>query len=198
MQTTMVKAQKMHFSPVPAGKYSKSTKCSTPRCHQANEGKCGLEAERVRALGACGSLQSEKKHAVEKRSETHFLSNEEKENWIEDYVERETAGATNRVEDGEEAVQQAQEDMNHAETAGLTSRVPKETFQEMLVAIGDSLSDLASSDNGEDGQDEDEEIEQGNLCEDDEPGWVMGTITKMVQQRMKRFRQKQMKLDKFT
>jgi hypothetical protein len=28
--------------------------------------------------------------------------------------------------------------------------------------------------------DEDEETEQGKLSEDDEPGWVMGTISKMV------------------
>ena len=69
----------------------------------------------------------------------------------------------------------------------------------MLVAIGDSLSDLASSDDGEDGEDDDdEETEQGKLSEDDEPGWVMGTITKTVQQRMERFRQKPMKLDELT
>jgi hypothetical protein len=66
----------------------------------------------------------------------------------------------------------------------------------MLVAIGDSLSDLASPDDGEDGEDEnDEETEQGKLSEDDEPGWVMGTITKTVQQCLERFRHKQMKLD---
>jgi len=41
----------------------------------------------------------------------------------------------------------------------------------MMVAIGDSLSDIASSGDGEDGEDEnDEETEQGNLSEDDEPG----------------------------
>jgi len=72
-------------------------------------------------------------------------------------------------------------------------------FEEMLVAIGDRLSDLASSDDGEDGEEEeDEETEQGNLSEDDEPGWVRGTITNTVQQRMERFRQKQMKLDEMT
>jgi len=89
--------------------------------------------------------------------------------------------------------------MTHAEIAGLTSREPEETFEEMPVAIRDSLSDLASADDGEDGDEEDdEETEQGNLSEDDEPGWVMGTITKTVQQRMERFRQKQMKLDELT
>jgi hypothetical protein len=145
------------------------------------------------------SLRSKKKLAAEKRQETHFLSNEEKEKWIEDYVERETARERKRVEDAEATVQQEQDDMTQAEIAGLTSREPEKTFEEMLVVIGDSLSDLASSDHGEDGEEEDdEETEQGNLSEDEEPGWVMGTITKMVQQRMERFRQKQMKLDELT
>jgi len=133
------------------------------------------------------------------RRETHFLSNEEKEKWIEDYVERETAGARNRVEDAESAVQQEQDDMTQAEIAGLMSRVPEMTFEEMLVSIGGCLSDLATSDDGEDGDEEaDEETEQGNMSEDDEPGWVMRTITKMDQQRKERFRQMQMKLDELT
>jgi hypothetical protein len=144
-------------------------------------------------------LRSKKKLVAEKRRETHFISNEEKEKLIEDYVERETAGARKRVEDADTAVQQEQDDMTHADIAGLTSREPEKTFEVMLVAIGDSLSDLASSDDGEDGEDEDdEETEQGNLSEDDEPGWVMGTITRTVQLRMERFRRKQMKLDKLT
>jgi hypothetical protein len=50
-------------------------------------------------------LRSKKKLAAEKQQETHFLSNEEKEKWIEDFVERETAGARKRVEDAEAAVQ---------------------------------------------------------------------------------------------
>jgi len=68
-----------------------------------------------------------------------------------------------------------------------------------MVSIGDSQSDLASSDDGEDGEDEDDgDTEQGKLRDDDKPGWVMGTIIKMVQQCMERFRQKQMKLDELT
>jgi len=68
----------------------------------------------------------------------------------------------------------------------------------MLNAIGDSLSDLACSDNEEDGEDEDieDDTELGELSEDDEPGWVMGTISKSVQLHMESFRQKQMRLDK--
>jgi len=69
----------------------------------------------------------------------------------------------------------------------------------MIVAIGDSLSVLASSNNGEDGEDEDdEETEKGQLSEDDEPGWVKGTITQTGQQRREKFQQKEMKLDKLT
>jgi len=89
----MVNAPKKNFTPLPAGRYGKSRKCSTQRRHKVNEGKSGLVAERIRALGGLRSLRSKKKLAAEKRRETHFLSNEEKEKWIEDYVERETAGA---------------------------------------------------------------------------------------------------------
>jgi hypothetical protein len=85
------------------------------------------------------------------------LSNEEKEKWIEYFVERETAGARKRVEDAEAAVQQEQDDMTQAEIAGFTAREPQKTYEEMLVAIGDSLSDHASSDDGEDGEYEDDE-----------------------------------------
>jgi len=92
----------------------------------------------------------------------HFSSNEEKEKWIEDYDGRETAGARKRVEDAEAAVLEEQDDMKHAEIAGLTYREPEKPFEQMLVAIGDSMSDLVSSDDGEAGEDEDdEEIEQG-------------------------------------
>jgi len=70
----------------------------------------------------------------------------------------------------------------------------------MLNAIGDSLSDLASSDGEQDGEDEkddDEDTELGKLS-DDEPGWVMGTISKTVQHHVEGFRQKQMRLDKLS
>jgi hypothetical protein len=66
-------------------------------------------------------LRSKKKLAAEKQRETHILSNGEKEKWIEDYVERETAGARKRVEDAEAAVHQEKDDMTHAEIAGLKS-----------------------------------------------------------------------------
>jgi hypothetical protein len=63
----MVNALKKNFSPHPAGKYGKLTHRSTQQFHQANEGKSGLEAERVRALGALRSLRSKNKLAAKKR-----------------------------------------------------------------------------------------------------------------------------------
>jgi hypothetical protein len=81
--------------------------------------------------------------------------------------------------------------MIRAEFAGLTYRELEMPSEEMLLSIGVSLSDLASSHNGDVGQDKDEsEIEQIKLSEDNEPGWVMGTITQTVHQCMERFRLK--------
>jgi len=191
----MINPPKKNFSPLLAGKDGKSTKHSTHRRHQANDGKSGLVAERDRALGALRSLRSKKKLAAEKRQEMHFLSNEVKEKWIEDFVERETAVPRKRVQDAETALMR---DMTTAENECATTGKHETSFEEMLNAIGDSLSDLASSDDEQDGaekEDDEEDSELGNHSDDDEPGWVMGTITKTVQHRMESFRQKQMRLD---
>ena len=83
---------------------------------------------------------------VQQQRETHFLSYEEKENWIKDCVERETAVARKQVEDAETVIKQEQEYMRKAENEGLTTRQPTETYQERMFAIGDSLCDLESSD----------------------------------------------------
>jgi len=91
------------------------------------------------------------------------------------------------------------ENMTNAEKAGLTTRKPKKRLKEMLNVIGDSLSNLASSDDEEDGEDEVDEKENtqlGKLSKDDEPSWVMGTISRTVQQCMEGFLQKQMRSDK--
>jgi len=191
----MVNAPKKNFSPLPVGKYGKSTKTATRRHQQANEGKSRLKAERVRALGALRSVRSKQKLTAEKRQEMHFLSNEEKKKWIEDVVERETAVARKRLQEAETSMMQELKDIT-TETGK-----PKRMFEEMLNAIGDSLSDLASSDDEQDGEDEeDDEVdtELGKVSDDDEPGWVMGTISKTVQHRMESFRQKQMRLDELT
>jgi len=136
---------------------------------------------------------------VEKWWETDFLSNEEKEQWIKGYVERETTGARKRGENAEAALLQEQEDMKHGEIAPLTNREPESTVDKTMIAFGESLSDLASSDDWDEGEDvDDEETGQGKLSEDDEPSWVMCTITKMVEQCMQMFQHKQMKLDELT
>jgi len=69
--------------------------------------------------------------------------------------------------------------MRNVEMAGLTTRKPGKTFEEMLNAIGNSLSDLTSSDNEEDAEDEDddEDTERGKLSEDGKLGWLVGGVS---------------------
>jgi len=121
--------------------------------------------------------------------------------WIEDYVDRESTVARKQVQDIETAIMPEQEHMRNIEKAQSTTTKPETTFQEMLNGMGDSPSDLANSEDEEDAEaeDDDEEVtELGKLSEDDEPGWVMGTICKTVQRRKESFRQKQMRLDELT
>ena len=70
-----------------------------------------------------------------------------------------------------------------------------------MNAIRDIPSDLATSANGEDGDDEDDDEEDTRyrkLRKDDEPGWVMGSVSKTVQRGMESFRPKLMRLDELT
>jgi len=197
----MVNAPKKTFALLLAGKYGKSTKKSTHQRHQAKEHKSGMEAEMVWALGALRSLRSKKQLVAEKREETHFISNEQKEKWIEDYVERGAAVARKRVQAAETAIMQELNNITTVENVGATAGKPETTFQEMLNAIRDSRSDLASSHDEQDGEDVEDDEDDTELCklsDDDEPGWVMGTISKMGQHRMESFRQKQMRLDNLT
>jgi hypothetical protein len=71
----------------------------------------------------------------------------------------------------------------------------------MLNAIKNILRDLASFNNGEDGDEQhadDENAELLNLSEDIEPSGVIDTISIILHHLMERFRQKQMKRDKLT
>jgi len=63
-QNTMVNVLKKNLSPQPAGKKGKSTKRSTRRRDQVNQGKSGFDADWVRALGALRRLRSKKKLAA--------------------------------------------------------------------------------------------------------------------------------------
>jgi len=81
---------------------------------------------------------------------------------------------------------QMQVDMRNAEQGGLTVRKLENTIEAMLNIFGDSLSDVATSDDEEDGEgdDEDEEdLKLGKLSEVEKPSWLMGITTRIVQQR---------------
>jgi len=117
-QTTQVNAPKKDFSPLLAGKCGNSIKNSTWRHPHADEGKSCLDAEIVRALGALHSLRSRKRPAAEKIQETHFKSNEDKEQWIEGHVEIEYALEGQSVENTKRAIKQKQEDITNAAKAG--------------------------------------------------------------------------------
>jgi hypothetical protein len=96
-------------------------------------------------------LRFTKKLAAEKRQRTHILSNEVKEKWMEDFVERDTAVARKKVQDVETAMMQ---DMTTAEKRGTTTRKPETTIEEMLNAIRQCLSNHSRSDDEKDGEDE--------------------------------------------
>jgi hypothetical protein len=94
-------------------------------------------------------------------------------------------------------IKQEQEDMRYAELAELTTRKTKKKFQDVLNAIGDSLTNRTSSDNAknpEDVEDNDTHTVLGNLSDDGKPGWVMGRITGPVLQCMVNVLQIQIKL----
>jgi hypothetical protein len=107
-------------------------------------------------------------------------------------LERETAVARKQVQDAETAMMQELKDMTTGKSAGATTTKPGTTFEEMLNAIGDSLSDLATSNDEQDGEDEKDNEEDTELSKlsDDESGWVMGTISKKVQHCFESFWQK--------
>jgi len=91
--------------------------------------------------------------------------------------------------------------MRNVEKAPSTTIQPETTFEAMLNANRDRLSDLACSEDLEDGEnenDDEEDTELGTLSEDDEPARVMGTISGMVQPGMDSFWQKQMRLDELS
>jgi len=95
-------------------------------------------------------------------------------------------------------IMQQQEDMRNVQKEGRTTRIPEKSLEEMMHAIVDSLCDLSSSNDEEDGKAEDnneEDLELEKLREYDEPGLVMGTISNTVQRHMESIHQMQMTLD---
>jgi hypothetical protein len=75
-----------------------------------------------------------------------------------------SGGARKPVHDREKSISQGMDYKRHAGKAGLTTREPETTFEKMLNAIGDSLSDLASSDDGEYREDYNEDDGDMDQC----------------------------------
>jgi hypothetical protein len=114
----------------------------------------------------------------------HCVSNDEHEKWIEDYVEKETTAARKKVQVTETVIMQELEDMATSDNAGATARKPETMFDGMFNAIPDGPSHLASSNdeqNGEGEEDNEEDTGLGKLSDDDNPGWVKGTISDTLQ-----------------
>ena len=78
-------------------------------------------------------------------------------------MDRETSVVRKRVEDAETAIKLGQDDMRNVENAGLTTTKPETTFEEMLNAISNSQSNLASYDHLEDGEHENDDDEDHQL-----------------------------------
>jgi hypothetical protein len=71
----------------------------------------------------------------------------------------------------------------------------------MFSAIRYSLSDVESSNNGEDGEDaegDEADPEVGKMIKDDKPSWLLRPIAKTVRHRMEHFRYMQLILSKWT
>jgi hypothetical protein len=62
------------------------------------------------------------------RWEMIILSKEDNVKWVEDYVDRETAVASNRVQDVETAIMQEQRHIRNVEKAKSTTSKPETTF----------------------------------------------------------------------
>jgi len=194
----MVKAPKKNLSRQLEGRYGKQTKHSTRWHHQRNECKSRLDSERVRVLGALRSMRSKGNLAAETWQELQFLSNNEKGNCMADCMDWVTTVTRNRVENTVTAIKLEPEDMKNAGKTGLTTRKPGTTFRVMLGAIKDSLSDIGTFEDWEDGGDRcevDDNTEQGKVSEDDKLGWVMVIMSKMVVHQMEHIGQKQMTPD---
>lgn len=85
---------------------------------------------------------------------------------------------------------QEQQDQRNTEIKGVTSREPEKTFEQMMITNLDIVSDLPSSDQKRDTDDQDDDdSELGMLSQHDEPGRLTGAISRMVQQCIERFRQ---------
>lgn len=139
--------------------------------------------------------------SAEKRWETHIGFNQGNEEWIVDYVNRETAVASKQVWDADTAIMQEQDDRRNVQKARSTTTKPETRLEEMLNGIGNGLSNVVFStteEYGEQKKDDEEDTALGKLSGDDQPGRVMGTISKTVQHCMESLRRNGISLDELT
>ena len=109
-------------------------------------------------------------------------------------MESEIAAARQRVAEVKAAVEREKDSVLRRVATDTT----KITFEEMLEAIGDSINNIATSDE-EDDKDKEEDGEDNvnsELSDDNKPNWIVGTINKLVQKLLDTFWTKQMKLKK--
>jgi hypothetical protein len=101
--------------------------------------------------------------------------------------------ARKRDQDTKAVIVEEQEHMGNVEKERSTTTTPDLTCEKMLDAFGGNLNNLASSKDEEDGEDkhyDEDDTGLGKLSEDDEPGWVTGTMTTTFKHRMESLRQK--------
>jgi hypothetical protein len=93
------------------------------------------------------------------------------------------------------------QDMTTAQNLGGTTGMAGRMFEALWPGSRDSMSDLASFDDGQAGEDEvddEEDIQRDKLRDDDDPSGVIGTISDKVQQCQDSFPQKERSLDQLT
>src|SRR6187551_3430319 len=144
----MVDLPKKNYNPLPTGKFGRLDNPATLKRHRTNSGKSGVESERIRAHNSLHSLKYKKRRKAAESNEIRFMTKKEREKWIENYVERETATARKRAEEADSAWEREKERLAAEETVmdQPTAVGSKKTFEEMLKDIGDSIEDLATSD----------------------------------------------------
>jgi hypothetical protein len=118
-----------NFSGLPAAKFGKSDKRSTMKHHRANQGKSGDDAKWVRPLGALCSLRFKKRYAADLWPEIQFFDQEEKNKWIEKFVEKKMAVIRQRVAEAEVAIERERERAEDMEMRRLAAGLTKMSFQ---------------------------------------------------------------------
>lgn len=101
----------------------------------------------------------------------------------------------------ESVIKNHQKHMRNVAKERSTTIKPGTTIDKILNANGDSLRNLESSEDEEEGEykdDNKDDTEFGKLSDDDESGWEMGTISNTDQHHMESYRPEQVRLDELS